>query len=288
MREGSDTKDAYRKRFDDSEHLRKVLVTLHDAGADTWRTNPVANELMAHVIDRFARLARKYGLEPEDGGPAAWEAIRQPSICTADDPWATITKAVETTMAATACADDALCSVETARNGGLDGCWAERFGDRETPIWEHHPSFVVTDPHDEADDDGKPTIFDQAAAIAPLFTDCGWPTTTADAIEAIMHRLANAGSRQRAYESMRRDFQLPALTGLRRTQFNGLLRLLLGNPADGYGLTGRGKGILLRVALGESIESLAADPGLTFEIFDAAPEAPATARSRWSTLKEAA
>lgn len=265
------TKSALRKRFDDSAHLRKVLFYLHDKGTDTWRTDPVASELIAHIIDRFASLARKHGLEPEDSGPAAFEAIRQPGICTARDPWGWITKAIATTLRAEQIAQATLCDVDTARQGVGADTYVERFSDRETEIWEHDPAFVVTDEPDLGESDATETWFPDAELIGSLFTDLAWPAKTVGAISVVMARLAAIGNRPSTYEALRRDRKLIALVGLPRTSWSALLRLLLGSPQDANDITDRGKGILLRLACGESVADLAWDDDLTAEIVAAAP-----------------
>jgi|GEM_PF-193246 len=255
-------------RFADSEYLRGVLIHLHNEGTDSWRTNPVANDLLEYLIDRFATLARKYGLEPDDGGSAAWEAIRQPSICTANDPWGQIVNSVQTTIRANHFANNALCSEQTARAGGLENFWAERFSDRETPVWQYHRAFVSEDYRD----DPNAGIHYRAADIAAMFIDLGWPQSTYQAIAVVLHKLADTGSRASAYEALRRDYHMQVLVELPRRAWTTLLRLLLGNPRDRHDVTDRGKGILLRLALGEAMLDLDGDTDLLNEILDYAPQ----------------
>jgi len=231
-------------------------------GEDAWRTDPEAEELLRFAIDRFADLARKHGLDPDDGGSAAFEAMRNPSVIFGDDPWAIIVHAVNTTLAAWEFADQALCSAETARRGGLTGCTPERFSDRETELWEYHPAFATTDEDDGPEPVGL-SIADQAEAIALLFAEYGWPLeSTLTAVEVILRRLAQAGSRPAAYEQLRRDKRWRAITDMPPESWTGLLRLLLGTPTDLAGVTAKGRGILLRLALGETIDDLAADETL--------------------------
>jgi hypothetical protein len=253
---------AQRSRFADSEYLRHVLMRLHIKGADAWRTDPEADELIRYAIDRFAQLARKHGLEPDDAGSAAFEAMRNPSVFFGDDPWGVIVHAVTTTIEAWEFADEALCSIETARRGGLSGVTPERFSDRETPVWEYDHNFTVTDDQHREPWTG-PSIAGQAEEIALLFAEHGWPLeATATAVEVILRRLAASGSRPAAYEALRKDKKWRAITDLPATSWTGLLRLLLGNPADPSGITSKGRGILLRLALGEDIDDLAHDKQL--------------------------
>ncbi len=261
------------ERFRDSEYLRRVLMRLHVKGGDAWRTDPEADELMRFAISRFADLARKHGLDPDDGGSAAFEAMRNPSVIFGDDPWAIIIHAVKTTLTAWEFADEALCSIETARRGGLSGCCPERFSDRDNQLWEYHPAFTVTDVvGDESDQSTGPSITEQAETLALLFAEQGWPLdATCTAIGVILLRLAEAGSRPAAYEQLRREKRWRAITDLPATSWTGLLRLLLGNPTYWAGVTDKGRGILLRVALGETIDDLAKDQNLTQSIKLVAP-----------------
>ncbi|MDR1189110.1 MAG: hypothetical protein LBK95_16940, partial [Bifidobacteriaceae bacterium] len=186
-------------RFDDPERLRRTLLRLHAKGKDAWRDDPDADELARYAMDRFAALATKHGLDPADGGSAAFEAMRNPSVVLGENPWAVIVHAVKTTMAARQFADEALCSVETARRGGLSGRRAERFSDRETPVWERHPAFARLDEHpglDEHVDGGaaSPSVGDQAASVAGLLAGRGWPVPQAAvAAEVVLRRLADCG-----------------------------------------------------------------------------------------------
>jgi hypothetical protein len=253
-------------------------MRLHVKGGDAWRTDPEADELMLFAISRFSRLARKHGLEADDGGSAAFEAMRNPSVIFGDDPWGVIVRAVKTTLAAWEFADEALCSVETARRGGLSGCRAERFSEREIPLWEYHPAFAVTD-HDAEDGPEQltgpagPSILEQAEALALLFHGRGWPLeTTAVAAEIVLRGLAEAGSRPAAYERLRRERRWCAVSNLPPAAWNAMLRLLLGDPSDWAGISAKGKGVLLRLALGETPDDLAGDPELGGRIRSAAPK----------------
>lgn len=253
-----------RERFTDSEYLRRVLMRLLIKGSEAWRTDPEAEELLLFAIERFSSLCIKYGLEPDDAGSAAFEAMRNPSVVFGHDPWAVIVHAVRTTLAAWEFANDALCSVETARRGGLSGCCPVRFSDRENQVWEYHPSFIDTGDDDEESPYEGLTLREQAEQLTSLFHAQGWPAEeTLTAIEVILHRLADAGSRPAAYEQLRREKRWRVITELPAESWTGLLRLLLGNPTDWAGVSDKGRGILLRVALGETIEDLASDVELT-------------------------
>lgn len=170
-------------------------------------------------------------------------------------------------MRAAEFADKALCSVETARAGGLEGCWAERFSDRDEPIWAYHPAFVL----ENGEDDQPDHLARRARDLAPLFLANGWPRTTERAIEVILSQLAASYTRASAYEALRRSRSIPALLRLPRASWNALLRMLLGNPVDPNDVTARGKGILLRLELDETLADLEAEKDLWAEILGGAP-----------------
>jgi hypothetical protein len=264
-------------RFADPEYLRGLLIRFHQEG---WAGDPEAGELLAYCIDRFASLARKCGLEPEDAGPAAFEAMRNPSARYAQDPWAVVVKGVATTLRAAQFADEALCSLETARRGGLSGCRAERFSERDAPVWERRPElsqpFRCTLEGDGGEGEGAASaasVHEQAARIAVWFHSRGWRLDTAwTAVEVVMRRLADAGSRPACYEQLRRDRHARAVVDLPPKSWTALLRLLLGSPDPGKAWTAAGKGILLRLALGETIAHLDADRGLVRAARLAAPD----------------
>jgi hypothetical protein len=209
-------------------------------------------------------LARKCGLEDDDGASAAFEAMTTSSARYAADPWAVIVRATAATLRAWQFADEALCSIETARRGGLSGRRAERFSERDPEVWERRPELAQPADSDLDDDGGGGlSVHEQAARLAALFAGFGWPLATAwTAIEVVMRRLAEAGSRPACLERLRKDRHARAISDLPAKSWNALLRVLLGDPRPEKALTDRGRGVLLRVALGESVEDLAADPWL--------------------------
>src|SRR5699024_6211137 len=128
-----------------------------------------------------------------------------------------------------------------------------------------HPAFHITDPHpdDEHDENGSVREVVEPAGVVTsasgavedaiaFVTVLGWPAQTARAaIEHVCHALARAGSRQSAFEVMRRDKHPRALLDLPGSSWTALLRALLGNPAPGVAATSAGRGILLRLLIGE-------------------------------------
>ncbi|WP_342777028.1 hypothetical protein [Miniimonas arenae] len=101
--------------FESPEGLRALIVRLHEAGHGAWRSDPDAAALMAFCSRRFGRMARKHGCDPWVAAAAAFDAMRHPSMRTADDPWAMVTRAVKVTLIAEERANGLLCSVDQAR-----------------------------------------------------------------------------------------------------------------------------------------------------------------------------
>jgi hypothetical protein len=224
-------------------------------------------------MERFSGLAKKHGLSAEDAASVAFEAMRSPSVRYSADPWAVIVRAVVTSCRAWQFADEALTSIETARRGGLSGCRAERLSEREIPP-EYDTAFAVDSFDAEITDSGEGlSIREQAEQLAGLFAVFGWEReSVVSAIEIVLRKLADAGSRPAAYEALRREHRWRLICCLPAESWTGLLRLLLGFPSEVYGYAGLGRGVLLRVALGESLADLALDAELAEAITRAAPE----------------
>jgi len=271
-------------RFHDSETLRAALIRICNT-PDGWRTDPEADELICYAAERFTQMAIKHGLAPEDAMSAVFEALRSPAVRFGMDPWGVVVTAVATTFRAWQFADEALTSIDTARRGGLSGCRADRFGEREQHSWQDDLAMSVDfiddlmerlDGFDEADEcadseEPDPTpIWEQALDLADWLARLGWPrVNTLIAVEIVLRKLADAGSRPTCYEALRRERRWRAISGLPATSWTALLRLLLGTPGDD--VTPLGKGILLRQALGESLEHLAGDKDLIKTASQAAP-----------------
>src|SRR3712207_3138455 len=91
----STARDEGHKPFRDSEGLRNLLGRLQTDDGTRWRTDPEVAELMQYAADRYARLARKHGLDPWEAAAAAFDAMRAPSTLPAVDPRAIVTRAVQ-------------------------------------------------------------------------------------------------------------------------------------------------------------------------------------------------
>ena len=263
-----------RDRFEDSEALRALLNRLHDAGRDAWRTDPEAAALMRHAAQRYGALAKKHGLDPWEAASAAFEAMRGAATRRADDPWAVVTRAVKVTCVGEERGNGLLCSVQRARRPRYSVFHdAERFSDRENPLSDYHPAFHV-DPFTDTDEeppDEAVTVVDVGSAVEDtiaLLCLLGWrPDTARAAVEYITARLAQAPSRSSAFEALRRD----RLLDLPATSWTGLLRVVLGVPDSALAHTNAGRGVLLRLLIGEPLRALLLDDDLVLATGLAAP-----------------
>ena len=269
--------------FTSSEGLRTLLTRLHNAGPDAWEHDPTAAELMTHAAEKYAPLAHKHGLDPWEAATAAFDVMRTTAARTANDPWAVVTHAVRITCIFEERAQGLLCSVHQARRPHISAFHdPERFSDRENPLSDYHPAFQITDdtttaPDDEGDGSAASSRARTSAgstvedAIA-LFTLLDWPPATARAgVEHVCGVLTKAGTRQATYEALRRDKHARALLDIPGHSWTALLRALLGNPHPAYAATTAGRGVLLRLLIGESLPVLLRDDDLVLTLSLAAP-----------------
>ena len=268
--------DAASAAFHDSEGLRALLDRLQSNGGAGWRTDPEAADLMRYAADRYAALARKHGLDPWEAAAAAFDAMRAPATLRADDPWAIVTRAVQVTCVAEERAQGLLCSVHQARRPRVSAYHdAERFSDRERALTDFHPAFR-TDPVDTLPEASEPPPEVERAvedAIA-LFTLLGWqPDHARGGVEYICSRLTDATSRASAYESLRRDYAARALLDIPQRAWIAMLHAVLGNSDRMHKHTTAGRGILLRLLVGEHLRSLLRDDDLVADIVDNLPRA---------------
>lgn len=278
--------------FTTSDGLRTLLLQLHDAGPGAWSHDPTAAELMAYTATKYEPLARKHGLDPWEAASAAFKVMISRAAREARDPWAVITHAVRITCIFEERAQGLLCSVHQARRPHVSAFHdPERFSDRENPLTDYHPAFHITDPHnhdhadgetdaDGAGSDGGGRGSDRACMTAgsaaedaiALFTLLGWdPATARSGVEHVCAALTKTGTRQSAYETLRRDKHARALLDLPRSSWTALLRALLGNPHPAYAATTAGRGVLLRLLIGETLDVLLRDDDLILTISLAAP-----------------
>jgi len=236
---------------------------------------------MRHAADKYAALARKHGLDPWEAAAAAFEAMRTPSVRRADDPWAVITRAVQITCIAENRANGLLCSVHQARRPRYSSFHdAERFSDRENPLTDYHPAFRA-DPfaNDDVDGEGDRVEVSGSTGVESAVEDTiallcwyGWePEVARAAVECICARLAESVSRAGAYESLRRDQHARALLDIPAPSWYRLLRIILGTPDLHLAGTNAGRGVLLRLLIGDSLRHLFNDADLKAAITIAAP-----------------
>ena len=269
-----------RRGFENSERLRELLTRLDSDGPGAWRTDPEAATLMQHAAQKYAALARKHGLDPWEAAAAAFEAMRTAAVRRADDPWAVITRAVQITCIAENRANGLLCSVHQARRPRYSSFHdAERFSDRENPLTDYHPAFragpFTDDEHDrdsETEDTGLTGVESAVEDTIALLCWNGWePEIARASIECITARLAESVSRAGAYESLRRDRHARALLDIPAPSWYRLLRIILGSPDPHLAGTNAGRGVLLRLLIGDSLRHLIADGELETAIKVAAP-----------------
>ena len=269
--------------FTTSEGLRALLHRLAEGGEDAWVHDPVARDLMEFAADKYRALARKHKLDTWEAVTAAFDAMQYRSTREANDPWAIITHAVRITCVYEERAQGLLCSVHQARRAHVSAFHdPERFSERDTALADYHPAFHTTDLRPS---DLEPELRDSlgsaqacmsagSAAEDAIAMLCllDWPADTARAsVEHVCGALMMAGTRQSAYEALRRDRHARALLDLPRRSWAALLKALLGNPHPAYVATSSGRGILLRLLLGETLDLLLRDDDLILALALAAP-----------------
>ncbi|GAA2119160.1 MULTISPECIES: hypothetical protein [Kocuria] len=275
------TPSAVGKDFTTGEGLRALLHRLHHAGPGAWTRDPTAAELMGFTAEKYKPLARKHGLDPWEAASAAFDVMRTRATREAHDPWAVITHAVRITCIAEERAQGRLCSVHQARRPHVSAFHdPERFSDRETPLADYHPAFQVTDHTPDESAAGEPVVLARAYTSASsavedaiaLFTLLDWPADTARAsVDHVCAALTRVGTRQAAYEALRRDKHARALLDIPGHSWTALLKALLGNPHPAYAATGTGRGVLLRLLIGETLSVLLRDDDLVLALSLAAP-----------------
>lgn len=266
--------------FEDSEGLRDLLTRLHENGHGAWREDPEAAALMRHAAQKYAALARKHGLDPWEAATAAFDAMRNPSVRQASDPWAVVTHAVRVTCIAEERGQGLLCSTGRARRPHYSVFHdAERFSDRENLLTDYHPAFQTPPPR--TDDDPEPGdasgefrgVTSAIEDTIALFTLLGWPAEAARAaVEYACARLSESSSRVSAFEALRRDHPGRLLLGLSGPSWTGLLRIVLGNPDPDLARTQAGRGVLLRLLIGEPLRALLTDEVLLAGVVASAPD----------------
>lgn len=256
--------------FHVAEGLRAFLVRMQRTGGRGWRTDPEAAELMRYASTRYAALARKHGLDPWEAAAAAFDAMRAPGVRRADDPWAVVTRAVQVTCIAEERARGLLCSVHQARRTRYAGLHdVERFSDRENPLTDYHAAPTTTIDEEPT---AVPLVTAAVEDAVALFEVLGWPSDRARAgVDYICARLGDSASRPAAYDLLRRDGAARVMLDLPRNAWRTMLTVLLGSQDPAHARTSGGRGILLRLVIGESLESLLRDERLVARVVDNLP-----------------
>lgn len=285
--------------FSSPGELRGLLCRLHAAGPGSWRHDPDASDLMAYTLDKYAALSVKHHLDPGDGAYAAFEALRTLAVRTAEDPWSVVTRAVQVELIAEERANGILCSTDQARrpenSAGHD---AERFGERDTPLTDFHPAFRVLDGIDierlgeitkattaamngtdattndvRQPDPTEPTTAKEAIELsAILFASLGWPQSLANiAMAYVEAKLMTSKNRPAAHGYLRRDALALDALDLSPKTWTTLLTTVLGDPREEHEYTRRGRGLLLRFVIGDTLQEMLEERRLVVAIAGSAP-----------------
>ncbi len=262
-----------------SEGLRSLLRGLHDQGQDAWAHDPAVTELMEYAREKYAALAMRHRLDPWEAASAAFDAMRTMSVREAADPWAVVTQAVRTACSIAERSQGLLCSAHQVRRSRFSGFHdPERFSDRDPSLLDYHPSFAALDPGlDDLDtaeasaESSCTSVREAVEATITLLVLLGWPPETARfGVERVCDALVLVGSRAAAFEALRHDRQVCALLDLPSPTWRSLLRVLLGNPEPAHAATPVGRGVLVRLLIGETISGLLDDDGLVVALSSAA------------------
>ncbi|TXN29803.1 hypothetical protein [Lacisediminihabitans profunda] len=249
--------------FASAEGLRAVLNRLHEAGPGAWRNDPEARELLLFAVQKYRRLALKWHRDEADAAHAAFLAMIASNTRRADDPWAIVTTAVSRTLKAETRADRHMISTERARHPQkLAKEPPVRAGEHEEFVFDILRAAPVSEEAGEHPDESG------IAEAVRFLSALGWPADVAQAgVEYVTDRLASAGNRDTAFESLRRDASIPAQLDIPRSSWTKLVRLLLGGKTR-PGVPSQ-RGILLRVVSGETAEVLLTDDALVLDVVEA-------------------
>ena len=270
--------------FTTASGLRMLLTELHYAGPDAWRHDPDAAALMEYATDKYASLAIKHGLEPDDAAYAAFNVLRTAAVRNAHDPWAVTTRAVQVALIYDERANGLLCSPHQARRAEISAHHdAERFGDHENSLLDYHPAFHVPAEMDRPDEDEQErsamSVDDAFEMTVKLFTSLGWPEhAIRHAITYVSSRLMDSGNRVTTHEGLRKDRLALRALDLTHSSWTTLLTTVLGNPRPDHEHTRHGHGIWYRFLLGETPADLLDEDDLVRAISASAPTLDPSAR----------
>ncbi|WP_423464218.1 hypothetical protein ACO229_06580 [Promicromonospora sp. MS192] len=277
--------------FATGEGLRILLIRLHMDGPRAWSTDPEATELIEFCMAKYAGLARKYRQTPHDAAYAAFEVLRAPATAEADDPWGSVTRAVQLSLMAEDRANGLLCDQSRARRLlTSDQHDATRFSDYELDgarsietitgevisvdpaVLDHldaTDTVVVSRPTQVAPVETR-TALDVAARVLAGF---GWDLDDARAcLDYITERLTITGDTARAFEYLRRDRTPLGRFDLELRRWTALCAVVLGHPHH-PALAVR-DGLLARLMRGQRTTELLADERLVRALVAVSPTRP--------------
>lgn len=260
--------------FETGEGLRSLLIRLTEAGPGSWRHDTEAHELAKFTARKYARLARKYDLDPWEAVTAAFETMRKPGTLRADNPWAVITEAVRLACIYEQRGHGLLCSSDKARKAEISMLHdPKRFADTDQEIIDWHPALRFTDPRLDVDDEELPApVVVAVEHTVALFVLLGWTVSTArGVIDYVCETLARLGNRASAVDVLCRDQQARALLDIPKKSWMAAVKVLLGNPNPAYAATQGGRGLLMRFVVGETLAELLNDDTIVRRVSEAAP-----------------
>ncbi len=248
--------------FSNSEGLRTVLNLLHTIGPDSWRVLPIARDLMIFTAHRFRPVALSWGRDQWEAASAAFLAMRENSVRSAEDPWAAITRAVQRAMIAEAEGERSLLSTDKARR-------PEKRPDAKPIRAGEYEEFIfdVLAPALDGTTEAVPDLVVQIPAS--MLIAVGWSVPEAlSVVEYVCHRIADLGSHASAIDTLRRDHSMRVRCDLTTKQWGHLIGFLVGNRRNPEDVL---FGAIIRVLTGDTLDDLLSDAELCERLINSAP-----------------
>lgn len=215
--------------FTSSEGLRRLLARINAEEPQHWYRDPEVRALFEYAIAKYRPICRKWRRDPVEAAAIAFVTLRQPGTANSRDLWAVITTAVMLRIRDEAFGERLLTAPE--RISKLDaGAW-------EAPVRAgEYEEFLFGAAADPEELSPAPTLQRIRDVSVELFGLLGWDEDTiATAIDLVLNRLTATANAASAYDFLRRDEAIPALLGIGRASWTGLLRILFDQRADGFG-----------------------------------------------------
>jgi hypothetical protein len=277
--------------FGDTGRLRRLLRRLNDQGVVALRDDPELDALLRFGTRRYSALARKHGRPVEDAGAAVFHAILGGTVAEADDPWAVITTAVKITLSTEQYAEAVLCSESQARRSRMRGLHdTARFCEIDPVVGDWHPAFRVdpeysfdTGPdtgngNSDSPGGGSGVVFcgwdveNALGGVREIFTVLGWPeSVVAVGLDWICDQLNRTMSRTAVIEAGRKDATVSAVLGIPRKSWLVLLKVVAGSADPVFARTRRGRGVLIRLLVGETVADILCDNRVTEMVLGGVP-----------------